>query len=241
MHDGGFSMAQSRSEALQYTAVRERNIIRNVYLWMTAGLALTGIVARTVASSRTIVTTLVGNPALFFALIIGELVLVFFLSARIHKMSATAATISFAGYALLNGVTLSLVFLAYTGQTIALAFFTTAATFAGMSIWGLVTKRNLSGMAHYLMMGVWGILIASLINMFLQSSGLYYIISYIGVALFMGLTAYDTQVIKQWNAAYGPSIDEEQYIKLSIMGALKLYLDFINMFLFILRIFGGRD
>jgi len=208
---------------------------------MTAGLALTGIVARTVASSQTMVQALVGNPMLFFGLIIGELVLVFFLSARINKMSASTATFAFAGYALLNGVTLSLVFLAYTGQTIALAFFTTAATFGGMSLWGLFTKRDLSGMGHYLIMGVWGILIASLINMFLQSSGLYYIISYIGVAVFMGLTAYDTQLIKRWNAAYGSSIDEEQYIKLSIIGALKLYLDFVNMFLFILRIFGGRD
>lgn len=234
-------MAYSRSEVLQSTAVRERNIIRNVYLWMTAGLALTGAVARTVASSNTLIRTLVGNPILFFGLIIGELVLVFFLSARINKMSATAATVAFAGYALLNGITLSLVFLAYTGQTVALAFFTTAATFGGMSVWGLVSRRDLSGMAHYLMMGLWGIIIASLINMFIGSSGLYYIISYIGVAVFMGLTAYDIQQIKRWDAAYGDSIDEEQYIKISIMGALKLYLDFVNMFLFILRIFGGRD
>lgn len=234
-------MAHSREEVLRYAAVRERNILKNVYLWMTAGLALTGVVAATVASSPSLVRSLVGNPILFFGLMIAELALVMLLSARLQKMSASTATLMFAGYAILNGVTLSLVFLAYTGASLTLAFFTTAATFGGMSLWALTTKRDLSGMGHYLMMGVWGILIASLVNFFFQSSTLYYFISYAGVAVFIGLTAYDTQMIKRWNAAYGDSIDEQQYVKLSIMGALKLYLDFINMFLFILRIFGGRD
>lgn len=234
-------MAYGREEALRYAAVRERNILRNVYIWMTAGLALTGVVARTVSSSSAVISALVGNPVLFFGLIIGELILVMTLSARINRMSASAATFAFAGYAILNGITLSIVFLAYTGETLALAFFTTAATFGGMSLWALATKRDLSGLGHYLMMGLWGVLVASLVNMFLRSSAAYYLISYVGVLVFLGLTAYDTQMIKRWNEAYGDSIDEEQYVKLSIMGALKLYLDFINIFLFLLRIFGRRD
>jgi len=233
-------MAFAREETLRYAEVRERNIIKNVYLWMTAGLALTGVVAMAVSSSRSMIATLVGNPILFFALIIAELVLVSVLSARINRMSASLATLAFAGYAVLNGITLSLVFLAYTGQTIALAFFTTAATFGGMSLWALTTKRDLSGLGHYLMMGLWGVLIATLINFFLKSPTVYYMISYIGIAVFLGLTAYDTQIIKRWSAAYGNSVDEEGYVKISIMGALKLYLDFINIFLFLLRIFGRR-
>jgi hypothetical protein len=113
--------------------------------------------------------------------------------------------------------------------------------FAGMSLYGMTTKTNLSGIGHYLIMGIWGLIIASVINMFLGSSTLYYLISYVGVAIFLGLTAYDTQVIKRWNQEFGGHIDEGQYVKLSIMGALKLYLDFINLFLFLLRIFGSRD
>jgi uncharacterized protein len=234
-------MAYSREETLGYVQARERNILRNVYLWMTAGLALTGVVARTVSTSPAIMSALLGNTFLFFGLIIGQLALVIMLSARIHKMSASSATFAFAGYAILNGITLSIIFLAYTGQTIALAFFTTAATFGGMSLWALVTKKDLSGMGHYLMMGLWGLIIASLVNMFLRSEAAYYLISYVGIAVFLGLTAYDTQIIKKWNDSYGSSMDETQYIKLSIMGALKLYLDFINIFLFMLRLFGRRN
>ncbi len=234
-------MAYSREEALRYVEVRERNILKNVYIWMTAGLALTGVVALSVSTNRAVMSALIGNPILFFGLIIGELALVMYLSARIQKMSASAATFAFAGYAVLNGITLSVIFLAYTGQTLAMAFFTTAATFGGMSLWAVTTKRDLSGWGHYLMMGLWGVLIASLVNMFFRSSGAYYLISYVGVLVFVGLTAYDTQMIKRWNAAYGSSVDEEQYVKLSIMGALKLYLDFINIFLFMLRIFGRRN
>jgi len=234
-------MAYSRAEFLSIPRVRERNILRNVYLWMTAGLALTGVVSFAVAGNPALMRTLVSTPFLFFALIIGELVLVLYLSARINQMSASRATLAFAGYSILNGITLSVIFLAYTGAEISLAFFTAAGTFAGMSLYAMTTKRDLSGIGHYLIMGLWGIIIASVINLFLRSASLYYMISYIGVFVFIGLTAYDTQMIKRWNESFGTSISEEQYVKLSILGALKLYLDFLNMFLFMLRIFGRRN
>jgi FtsH-binding integral membrane protein len=238
---GVIAMAVTREQVLGIPAVRERNILRNVYLWMTAGLALTGVIAMGISSNTGLVMSLARTPMLFFVLIIAELGLVMYLSARIHKMSANAATMAFAAYAVLNGVTLSVIFLAYTGATISLAFFTAAGMFAGMSLYAMTTRRDLSGIGHYAIMALWGIIIASLINMFLRSPALYYMISYIGVAVFLGLTAYDTQTIKRWNQQYGASINEEEYIKISIMGALKLYLDFINLFLFLLRIFGRRE
>ncbi len=234
-------MAVSREQVLGIPAVRERNILRNVYLWMTAGLAITGVIAMGISGNPSLVRSLARTPMLFLLLILAEFGLVIYLSARIHKMSANAATLSFAAYSILNGVTLSIIFLAYTGETISLAFFTAAGMFAGMSLYAMTTKRDLSGIGHYAIMALFGIIVASLINMFLQSSALYYMISYIGVAVFLGLTAYDTQMIKKWNRQYGSSINEEEYIKLSIMGALKLYLDFINLFLFLLRIFGRRN
>ena len=234
-------MAVTREQVLSMPAVRERNILRNVYMWMTAGLALTGVIAMGISSNTGLVMSLARTPMLFFVLIIAELGLVMYLSARIHKMSANTATMAFAAYAVLNGVTLSVIFLAYTGATISLAFFTAAGMFAGMSLYAMTTKRDLSGIGHYAIMALWGIIIASLINMFLRSPALYYMISYIGVAVFLGLTAYDTQTIKRWNQQYGASINEEEYIKISIMGALKLYLDFINLFLFLLTIFGRRE
>lgn len=234
-------MAYSREQVLSMPQVREKNILRNVYLWMTAGLALTGVVAFGVAGNPSLMRAIVGNQLIFLLLIFGELGLVMYLGTRIMHMSASSATMAFAAYSILNGVTLSVIFLAYTGAEISLAFFTAAGTFAGMSLYAMTTKRDLSGIGHYLIMGLWGIIIASVINIFLRSSSLYYMISYIGVFVFIGLTAYDTQMIKRWNAQYGSSVTEEQYVKLSILGALKLYLDFINIFLFLLRIFGRRN
>ncbi len=233
-------MIYGNEQTYSRAGARDRSIIKNVYLWMTAGLALTGVVAFGISSNQSIMSALISNQVLFFGAIIAELALVMYLSARIMKMSATAATLSFALYAFLNGVTLSVIFLAYTGATISLAFFTTAATFGAMSLYAMTTKRDLSGMGHYLLMGVIGIIVVSVINIFLKSPAIYYMISYIGVLVFMGLTAYDTQTILRWSAQAGSSISEEQYIKFSIMGALKLYLDFINIFLFMLRIFGRR-
>ena len=233
-------MAQTVHDFLSNSAQRERSIIRNVYMWMTAGLLLTGIVSYAASQSNTFLRLIYRTPGAFLVLFIAEFILVIYLSTRINKMSARTAVLSFIGYAFLNGLTLSVIFLAYTGLTITNAFFSTAAAFGGMSLYGLTTKKDLSGVGHYMIMGLWGIIAASVINFFVGSSALDYGISLIGVAVFMGLTAWDTQVIKRWNDEYGLTMDEEQYVKLSIMGALKLYLDFINMFLFLLRIFGRR-
>ena len=232
-------MIYGNEQTYSSSVSRDRSIIKNVYLWMTAGLALTGVVSFGMSSNQSLMIVFVSNQVLFFGTIIAELALVMYLSARIQKMSTTSATLAFALYAFLNGVTLSVIFLAYTGATISLAFFTTAATFGAMSLYAMTTKRDLSGMGHYLMMGVFGIIMVSIINIFLKSPAVYYLISYVGVLVFMGLTAYDTQKILKLSAQAG-SVSEEQYIKFSIMGALKLYLDFINIFLFMLRIFGRR-
>ena len=233
-------MSDRNPVSLSIKAVRERTVLRNVYLWMAIGLALTGVVALGFASTPQLVLALVKNPILFFGIIIGEFALVFFLSAKIMTLSPSAATLGFAAYAVLNGVTLSLIFLAYTGASIASSLFITAGTFAGMSIYAVMTKRDLSSLGHYLIMGLWGIIIASVVNMFLRSSALYWLLSYGGVALFLGLTAYDTQMIKRWSDELGSSPSEADFLRISILGALKLYLDFINLFLFILRIFGRR-
>lgn len=217
---------------------RVNGLLKNVYLWMTAGLALTGVVAYGVASNERILAT-VYNSGLLFAIIIAQLVLVFFLSARLERMSTGAAVGSFIGYSVLNGIMLSSVFIAYTGVTVSRAFFTTALMFAGMSLYAMFTKKDLSSWGSALMMALWGILIASLINLIFRAEAIYYLISLVGVIVFAGLTAWDTQKIMRINDSYGYNIDEATYIKLSIIGALSLYLDFINIFLYLLRIFGS--
>ncbi len=230
----------SMENAYQNTAaVQTSRLIKNVYLWMTLGLGLTGVVAYGVSGNVQLVRTVATGP-LFWVLIIGELALVWTLSARVMKMSVTAATLAFGAYAFLNGLTLSVIFLAYTGETIATAFFVSAGMFGTMSLWAMTTKKDLSGFGQYLFMGLIGIIIASVVNIFLNSSGLSYLISYAGVFLFLGLTAYDTQQIQRMAAQFAGT-GEDNYVRLSIMGALKLYLDFINLFLFLLRIFGRES
>lgn len=222
------------------SAVRERTILKNVYIWMSAGLFLTAVVARLFVQTSLFVP-FVTNQFLFFAVIIAEFVLVARLSSRIMTMSVGQAAGSFALYSILNGVTLSTIFVVYRIGTIYTAFFVTAGTFAAMSLWAMTTKRDLSGLGHFLMMGLIGIIIASVVNFFIGSSSLYYLISYAGVGIFTLLTAYDTQRIKAMSDSMSHGSDEATYMRLSIMGALKLYLDFINMFLFILRLFGRRN
>lgn len=219
----------------------QRTVLKNVYLWMTAGLAITGLTATYVASNERLVSAIAGNPILFFGLIIGELALVFFLSARVHTMTPMVATASFAGYALLNGVTLSVVFLAYTGASIARAFFLAGGMFAAMSLYAMTTKRNLASWGSYLFMGLIGVILASVVNIFLASAALDWIISLAGVAIFLGLTAYDTQRILALTDELGAGMDETRYIQLSALGALSLYLDFVNLFLFLLRLLGNRE
>ncbi len=231
---------QEQAQVLRAALVRERSILRNVYMWMALGLAITGVVSLYVSSNTQLIRSIVSNRGLFFGLLIGELALVWYLSARVHTMSPGAATFSFAAYSVLNGVTLSIIFLVYTASSIALTFFVTASTFGVLSVFAITTKRELGGMRQYLFAGLIGIIIASIANWFIGSSALDYAISFIGVFLFMGLTAYDTQIIKRWSAEMSDSVDDADYVRVSIMGALKLYLDFVNLFLFLLRFLGNR-
>lgn len=227
------TLTQARQEASTI-------FLAKVFNWMAVGLGLTGIVAWFTASSG-LAMQLVASPV-FMILLVAELGLVFFLSARIDKIQAGTATGLFIGYAVLNGLTLSMIFLAYTQSSIAATFFITAGMFGAMAVYGLVTKRDLSGFGSFLFMGVIGIIIASVVNIFLQSSSLYWAISLIGVFVFVGLTAYDVQKIKNIGEQGIMEQGEEMVRKGAIMGALALYLDFINLFLMLLRFFGGsRD
>ncbi|MCK9286722.1 MAG: Bax inhibitor-1/YccA family protein [Sphaerochaetaceae bacterium] len=234
-------MNDFKAQMLSNVKLRERSILKNVYLWMTAGLAITGLVAYLVASSDALRSVFLSNPITLMIIVFAEFGLVIYLSARLQKMSTASAVVSFTAYAVLNGITLSVIFLAFSNLVISRAFFTTAAVFGTMSLYGMTTKRNLDGISHYLIMGLWGIIIASLINFFIGSASIYYVVSIIGVLIFVGLTAWDTQKIKRLNDAYTGHMDEDTYVKLSIIGALTLYLDFLNIFLFLLRIFGRSD
>lgn len=218
----------------------QASFLNKVYLWMGLALTVTGIVAMRVAESGAFMSMFngTGSKAPFFILIAIELGLVVWLSARIDKMSSGFATALFILYSALNGVTLSVLFYVYTSASIASTFFITAGTFAATSAYGYLTKKDLSSMGGFLMMALIGLIIASLVNIFLASSALYWLISYVGVGIFIGLTAYDTQKIKKMSLEL--TLDSEAGKKGAVMGALALYLDFINMFIFLLRIFGDR-
>lgn len=231
---------KAQPRAQQQTLVN--SFIQSVYNWMGVGLALTGFVAFFVANNETLFDLIVGNRLVFFGLIIGELVLVFSLSARVHKMQASTATALFIVYSILNGLTLSVIFVAYTAASIASTFFICAGTFTACSVYGMMTKRDLTSWGGFLMMGLIGIIIASVVNIFIKSSAMTMIVSYIGVLVFVGLTAYDTQKLKHMALTQPEDIEAGVVRKGAIMGALSLYLDFINLFLMLLRIFGGgRD
>jgi FtsH-binding integral membrane protein len=231
-------MTEKKASMLENVFARERSIVKNVYLWMTAGLGITGIVAFFVASNPSLMKALIGNSMGFLLLVIGEFALVFYLSARINKMSQTSAIGAFLAYSVMTGILLSTIFVAYANVVIYKTFLTTALMFAGMSLYAMTTKRDLSGLGYYLRMGLWGLIIASVMNMFFRSAGFDYLLSFVGVAIFLGLTAYDTKKIIEMNNQYGSSMDEEDFTKVSILGALTLYLDFLNLFLYLLRIFG---
>ena len=209
-----------------------------VYTWMSGGLAITGLIAMYVASIEGIELMLFENRMLFYGLIIGQFLLVGYLIARINKVSAQTAGIIFTGYAALNGVTLSVVFIMYTSASIASTFFVTAGTFAIMSIYGYYTKKDLTSWGNLLFMALIGVIIASVVNFFMQSEMMYWLITYAGVLVFVGLTAYDTQKIKRMSTAN--EIGSEGEAKSAIVGALMLYLDFINLFILLMRILGDR-
>lgn len=210
--------------------------ISKIFGTMFLGLLVTAAAALFTATSRTMINLLYGTP-LVYALIIAELVIVFSLSARIHKISHIAAHIMFYVYSIVNGITLSSVFLAYDLGVIYTAFLTTAISFGIMSIYGIVTKKDLTKIGNILMMLLLGVVVASLINLFLNNSQFELIISFVAVAIFVGLVAYDTQKLKSFY--YSTANDYQMQRKIGIIGALSLYLDFINIFLYLLRIFGN--
>ena len=210
-----------------------------VYGWMAAGLGLTGGIAMFASTSPELINFVFGTRFVFLGLIILELVVVGFLSARIFDWSLGKVQAAFVGYAMLNGVTLSCVFLAYTSSSIASTFFVTAGTFGVMSLFGYFTKADLSGWGKLLGMALIGLVIAMVVNFFFNNPVMEIVTSFIGVLLFTTLTAYDTQKLKQL-ALLGVTEGEEVSHKASILGALTLYLDFVNLFLFLLRIFGRR-
>jgi len=214
--------------------------LAKVFNWMAIGLGITGLVAYGAAASGLAVRII--NSPFFIVLALGTLGLVFYLSARIDKIQASTASALFLLYSVMNGLFFSTIFLRYTGASIAGTFVITAGMFGAMSVYGLITKRDLSGWGSFLFMGLIGIIIASIVNIFLKSSGMYWVISMIGVLVFTGLTAYDVQKIKKMGEDGIMAQGSEAITKGSIMGALALYLDFINLFLMLLRFFGAsRD
>ncbi len=226
----------------QRTEVLVNDYVRSVYTWMCIGLALTGCLALYVSNTETLFRLVFGNRFIFFGLIIAELAMVFSISGMINRMSATTATALFVIYSALNGVTLSIIFLAYTRSSIVSTFFICSATFLACSIYGWTTKRDLTSWGGFLTMGLIGIIIASLVNIFIQSSTVSIMVSYIGVIVFVGLTVYDTQKLKNMALTQPTDLDGAVVRKGAILGALSLYLDFINLFLMLLRIFGtSRD
>lgn len=214
-------------------------LMRKVYVWMTLAMVITGITAYGVASSPGLMMTILTNKVLMWGLIIAEFALVFGVTAAINRLSLTTATLMFILYSIINGALLSVIFVAYTMDSIASVFFITAGTFAVMSVFGYVTKADLSSFGKLLFMALIGLIIATLVNIFMKSSGLAMILNYAGVLIFVGLTAYDTQKIKQMLAN---CVDmDEQSQKIALIGALSLYLDFINLFIYLLRILGRRQ
>nr|WP_159464691.1 Bax inhibitor-1/YccA family protein [Scandinavium goeteborgense] len=225
------SIVQSRSGVQTYMA--------QVYGWMTCGLLLTAFVAWFAANTPAVMMFVFSSKITFFGLIIAQLGLVFVLSGMVQRLSAGMATTLFMLYSALTGVTLSSIFIAYTYSSIASTFIVTAGMFGGMSLYGYTTKRDLTGMGKMLFMALIGIVLASLVNIWLKSTPLMWAVTYIGVVVFVGLTAYDTQKLK----AIGEQIDTSDsgnLRKYAILGALTLYLDFINLFLMLLRIMGNR-
>ena len=214
-------------------------LMRKVYVWMALALALTGLTAYGIANNTNLAFTLISNRALFWGIAIAEFALVVFLSARIQKLSLSTATLSFLLYSVLNGVTMSIIFLAFTASSIATTFYITAGTFGVMAVYGYVTKTDLSKWGNILRMALMGLIVALVVNIFLHNSMLDLIISGIGVILFTGLTAYDSQKIK--TALALQEYPDENAQKIALIGALNLYLDFINLFLYLLRFFGRSN
>ena len=231
----------------QQTVAVVNSFVRSVYNWMAAGLGVTGVVAYLFAHNANLFQLMfrisdnqLQPTMLFYGAIIAELVLVFSISARVQRMQASTATGLFLAYAALNGATLSSIFIIFTQSSIVSTFFICAGTFLACSLYGWTTKRDLTSLGGFMMMGLIGIIIATVVNMFLRSPAVAMVVSYIGVLVFVGLTAYDTQKLKSMAMAQPSGLEAGVVRKGAIMGALTLYLDFINLFLMLLYIFGGR-
>jgi len=230
------SQTQTQAGVAQYDEGLRKYML-GVYNYMTLAMGITGLVAYAASRSPDLMATIYGTP-LQWVVMLAPLGFVLFLSFRVHKMSASAAQITFWAFAAAMGLSLASIFLVYTGASITRVFFITAGAFAGLSLFGYTTKKDLSGFGSFLLMGLIGIILASLVNLFLASSALQFVISVVGVLVFAGLTAYDTQQIKNM---YYAADSGEVATKKSIMGALRLYLDFLNLFLFMLQFFGNRE
>jgi FtsH-binding integral membrane protein len=217
-------------------SARIATFLRGVYWWMFGGLAVTAVVALAVASSPAAMSTLISNRVLFFGIIIAELVLVVYLSARVSKLAPSTAGTLFLAYSALNGVTFALILLAYTGASVANAFFVSAGMFGALAVYGSVTKRDLSGMGRFMFMGLVGLVLAGVVSIFWQNDAMQFVMGVVGVLVFSGLIAYDTQRLR----AMALQVSGEQTGAYAVVGALSLYLDFINLFLSLLRLFGDR-
>lgn len=213
-------------------------LMRKVYTWMALALIVTGLTAYYVAGNVKLLTMMMGGG--FWVCAIAEVILVIAISAGINKLSFMTSGLMFIAYSILNGLTMSFIFVAYTHSSIAQTFFITAGTFAAMGLFGYFTKKDLSKMGRILFMALIGLIIASVVNIFMNNSTIYWITSYAGVIIFVGLTAWDVQKIKQMFLQYGYDVNEQTQ-KLALQGSLMLYLDFINLFIYLLRIFGNRN
>jgi len=228
-----------RYMSMDAIAAEQQRFMVRVYNWMTAGLGITGFMAFYIANSPTMLNIVFGNAIVPIVLIIAQIGLVFWLASRVMQMSASQATGVFMLYAGLTGITFSSVFIVYTAASITSTFLITAGTFGAMSLYGYTTKKDLTSWGSFLFMGLVGIIIASVVNIFMESEMMHAVISYAGVLIFVGLTAYDTQKIKEMNILGNEGTDEDT--KEAIQGALTLYLDFINLFLMLLRLLGDRE
>lgn len=214
-------------------------LMRNMYVWMAIALTITGFTAFAVANTYSLIYAIATNSILFYGLIFAELGLVYYLSSRIFRMSFATAGLLFAVYSIINGVTLSLIFLIYEIGSIVSTFFITAGTFGAMAVVGSFLKKDLSFIGRFALMALIGLIIAGVVNIFMRSEGFSFIIAIIGVLVFTALTAYDAQKMKNLIAENGYEVNENTQ-KLALIGALNLYLDFVNLFLYLLRLLGSR-
>ncbi len=226
---------------LQNVERRENTLLRNVYLYLFAGLALTAIVSFALSQSVTLMRAVVLNPISMLIVVIAQFAAVFFISARVESMKSSTAVMAFFLYSILTGITFSVLFIAYSPLSMTKAFLSASAVFVGASLYGTFSKKNVRSWSRYLFMGLFGLLIASVINMIFYTSTMDLIISAVGVVLFTGLTAWDTNKIVAMNREFSGYMSQADYTKIGILGALDLYLDFLNIFLYLLRFFGNGN